>query len=102
MSRLSLRVPPFSREREQKPHFSQPGTFEFEYVCRWKALHEIDKQQRQLVDKNIREAKEKLEAELESAKNEHQLMLMTQGQPGFYFRPLSLPASTAFCSYILA
>lgn len=39
----------------------------------------MDKQQRQLVDKNIREAKEKLEAELESAKNEHQLMLMTQG-----------------------
>lgn len=70
----------FSREREQKPHFSQPGTFEFEYVSRWKALHEMDKQQRQLVDKNIREAKEKLEAELESAKNEHQLMLMTQGE----------------------
>lgn len=39
----------------------------------------MDKQQRQLVDKSIREAKEKLEAELESAKNEHQLMLMTQG-----------------------
>lgn len=49
-------------------------------MSRWKALHEVDKQQRQLVDKNIREAKEKLEAELESAKNEHQLMLMTQGE----------------------
>lgn len=44
----------------------------------------MDKQQRQLVEKNIREAKEKLEAELESAKNEHQLMLMTQGHPVFY------------------
>ncbi|XP_056883211.1 paraspeckle component 1 isoform X1 [Takifugu flavidus] len=76
--KLVPKIPKYYKEREQKPHFSQPGTFEFEYVSRWKALHELDKQQRQLVEKSIREAKEKLEAELESAKNEHQLMLMTQ------------------------
>lgn len=58
-------------------------------MSRWKALHELDKQQRQLVEKSIREAKEKLEAELESAKNEHQLMLMTQGDPGFLYFILS-------------
>lgn len=40
----------------------------------------MEKQQREQVDKNIREAKEKLEAELESAKHEHQLMLMRQGR----------------------
>lgn len=39
----------------------------------------MEKQQKEQVDKNIREAKEKLEAELESAKHEHQLMLMRQG-----------------------
>lgn len=56
----------------------------------------MDKQQRQLVDKNIGEAKEKLEAELESAKNEHQLMLMTQGvfillsHAKYLFQPLVL------------
>lgn len=68
------------REREQTPRFAQPGTFEFEYSSRWKALHEMEKQQREQVDKNIKEAKEKLEAELESAKHEHQLMLMRQGR----------------------
>lgn len=62
------------------PHFAQPGTFEFEYSSRWKALHEMEKQQREQVDKNIKEAKEKLEAELEAAKHEHQLMLMRQGR----------------------
>lgn len=67
------------REREQTPHFAQPGTFDFEYSSRWKALHEMEKQQREQVDKNIREAKEKLQAELEAAKHEHQLMLMRQG-----------------------
>lgn len=68
------------REREQLARFAQPGTFEFEYASRWKALDEMEKQQREQVDRNIREAKEKLEAELESAKHEHQLMLMRQGR----------------------
>ena len=67
------------REREQPPRFAQPGTFEFEYASRWKALDEMEKQQREQVDRNIREAKEKLEAEMEAARHEHQLMLMRQG-----------------------
>ncbi|XP_061546676.1 paraspeckle component 1 isoform X2 [Phycodurus eques] len=69
-------TPKYLKEREQTPHFAQPGTFEFEYSSRWKALGELEKQQREQVDRNIKEAKEKLEAELESAKHEHQLMLM--------------------------
>ncbi|XP_029942195.1 paraspeckle component 1 isoform X2 [Salarias fasciatus] len=74
--KLLQKTPRYYKEREQSPRFAQPGTFEFEYSSRWKALDEMDKQQREQVDKNIREAKEKLEAELESAKHEHQLMLM--------------------------
>uniref|UniRef100_A0A8C2Y589 Paraspeckle component 1 n=1 Tax=Coturnix japonica TaxID=93934 RepID=A0A8C2Y589_COTJA len=54
------------RKQEQPPRFAQPGSFEFEY------------QQREQVDRNIREAKEKLEAEMEAARHEHQLMLMRQ------------------------
>ncbi|XP_068612378.1 paraspeckle component 1-like isoform X2 [Brachionichthys hirsutus] len=76
--KLLSKVPRFHKEREQPPHFAQPGTFEFEYASRWKALHEMEKQQKGQVNKNIREAKEKLEAELEAAKHEHQLMLMRQ------------------------
>ncbi|XP_042369252.1 paraspeckle component 1 isoform X2 [Plectropomus leopardus] len=76
--KLLQKTPKYYKEREQTPRFAQPGTFEFEYSSRWKALHEMEKQQREQVDKNIREAKEKLEAELESAKHEHQLMLMRQ------------------------
>ncbi|XP_034720939.1 paraspeckle component 1 isoform X1 [Etheostoma cragini] len=76
--KLLQKTPKYYKEREQMPHFAQPGTFEFEYSSRWKALHEMEKQQKEQVDKNIKEAKEKLEAELESAKHEHQLMLMRQ------------------------
>lgn len=42
----------------------------------------MEKQQREQVDRNIREAKEKLEAEMEAARHEHQLMLMRQGKVG--------------------
>ncbi|XP_031414073.1 paraspeckle component 1 isoform X2 [Clupea harengus] len=68
----------YHKEREQPPRFAQPGTFEFEYSSRWKALDEMEKQQRDQVDRNIREAREKLEAEMEAAKHEHQLMMMRQ------------------------
>lgn len=76
------------REREQPPRFAQPGTFEFEYASRWKALDEMEKQQREQVDRNIREAKEKLEAEMEAARHEHQLMLMRQGISAWSIKPL--------------
>ncbi|XP_035265052.1 paraspeckle component 1-like [Anguilla rostrata] len=68
----------YHKEREKPPRFAQPGTFEFEYSSRWKALEEMEKQQREQVERNISEAKEKLEAEMEAARHEHQLMMMRQ------------------------
>lgn len=46
---------------------------------RWKALIEMEKQQQDQVDRNIKEAREKLEMEMEAARHEHQVMLMRQG-----------------------
>lgn len=46
---------------------------------RWKALIEMEKQQQEQVDRNIKEAREKLEMEMEAARHEHQVMLMRQG-----------------------
>ncbi|KAG5852954.1 non-POU domain-containing octamer-binding protein-like [Anguilla anguilla] len=68
----------FHKEREQPPRFAQPGSFEYEYAMRWKALMDMEKQQYDQVDRNIKEAREKLEAELEAAQHEHQVMLMRQ------------------------
>lgn len=47
---------------------------------RWKALIEMEKQQQDQVDRNIKEAREKLEMEMEAARHEHQVMLMRQGE----------------------
>lgn len=68
------------REREEPPRFARPGTFEFEYAKRWKSLDEMEKQQRQQVEKNMREAREKLESEMEDAYHEHQANLLRQGK----------------------
>ncbi|KAM6945534.1 paraspeckle component 1 [Aplochiton taeniatus] len=76
--KLLQKTAQYHKDREQPPRFAQPGTFEFEYSSRWKALDEMEKQQRDQVDRNIREAKDKLEAEMEAAKHEHQLMMMRQ------------------------
>ncbi|KAL4649218.1 non-POU domain-containing octamer-binding protein-like [Arapaima gigas] len=68
----------FHKEREQPPRFAQPGTFEYEYAMRWKALLDMEKQQQEQVDRNMREAREKLESEMVAAQHEHQVMLMRQ------------------------
>uniref|UniRef100_A0A672QE46 Non-POU domain-containing octamer-binding protein-like n=1 Tax=Sinocyclocheilus grahami TaxID=75366 RepID=A0A672QE46_SINGR len=62
----------------QPPRFAQPGSFEYEYAMRWKALMEMEKQQFEQVDRNIKEAQEKLETEMEAGRHEHQVMLMRQ------------------------
>ncbi|XP_026989642.2 splicing factor, proline- and glutamine-rich isoform X2 [Tachysurus fulvidraco] len=76
--KLAQKNPNYQKEREQPPRFARPGTFEFEYSQRWKSLDEMEKQQRQQVEKNIREAREKLEAEMEDAYHEHQANLLRQ------------------------
>ncbi|OCT94771.1 splicing factor, proline- and glutamine-rich [Xenopus laevis] len=68
----------YQKEREVPPRFAQHGSFEFEYSQRWKSLDEMEKQQRAQVEKNMKEAKEKLESEMEDAYHEHQANLLRQ------------------------
>ncbi|XP_048848466.1 splicing factor, proline- and glutamine-rich isoform X2 [Brienomyrus brachyistius] len=76
--KLAQKNPLYQKEREQPPRFAHPGSFEFEYSQRWKSLDEMEKQQRQQVEKNIREAREKLESEMEDAYHEHQANMLRQ------------------------
>ncbi|XP_067468354.1 splicing factor, proline- and glutamine-rich isoform X1 [Thunnus thynnus] len=76
--KLAQKNPRYQAEREEPPRFARPGTFEFEYSKRWKSLDEMEKQQRDQVEKNMREAREKLESEMEDAYHEHQANLLRQ------------------------
>lgn len=73
---------------------------------RWKALIEMEKQQQDQVDRNIKEAREKLEMEMEAARHEHQVMLMRQGGcrnllvlTGCRFRQPCLDTRQSSCSF---
>ncbi|MGH0182447.1 UNVERIFIED_CONTAM: hypothetical protein FKN15_009454 [Acipenser sinensis] len=76
--KLAQKNPMYQKEREQPPRFAHPGSFEYEYSQRWKSLDEMEKQQREQVEKNIREAREKLEGEMEDAYHEHQANMLRQ------------------------
>ncbi|KAM7324953.1 hypothetical protein ACRRTK_015206 [Alexandromys fortis] len=76
--KLVIKIQQFHKERDQPPRFAQPGSFEYEHAMRWKALIEMEKQQQDQVDRNTKEAREKLEMEMEAARREHQVMLMRQ------------------------
>nr|XP_018667754.1 uncharacterized protein LOC100184998 isoform X1 [Ciona intestinalis] len=68
----------YFQEREAPPRFAKPNSFEEEFARRWKALYDLERQQREHLEKNIQEAKEKLETEMENAIHDHQTMLMKQ------------------------
>ncbi|XP_051839052.1 splicing factor, proline- and glutamine-rich-like [Antechinus flavipes] len=76
--KLAQKNPMYQKEREKPPRFAQHGTFEFEYSQRWKSLDEMEKQQREQIEKNMKAAKDKLESEMEDAYHEHQANLLRQ------------------------
>ena len=53
----------------------------------------MEKQQREQVEKNMKDAKDKLESEMEDAYHEHQANLLRQGRITFWILPV---ASFAF------
>ena len=56
-----------------------PNTFEAEWAQRWRALEEMEASQKEALDKQFKEARDKLEAEMDQAIQEHESMLMRQG-----------------------
>jgi len=50
----------YFRDREAVPRFAPEGTFEAEFSQRWKQLFELEKQQRDQLESQIKEARERL------------------------------------------
>ncbi|XP_058966959.1 paraspeckle component 1 isoform X3 [Pocillopora verrucosa] len=72
------RNPAFQKEREAQPHFVSPNTFESEWAQRWRALEEMEGSQREALDKQFKEARDKLQGEMDQAIQEHEAVLMRQ------------------------
>lgn len=63
-----------------EPHFARPGSFEYDIASQWKALGEAEKAQRELLEKQIRDARQQLRTELEQAVLDHQAEAMRLGR----------------------
>lgn len=71
----------FFKEREVGPRFANQGSFEFEYGTRWKQLHELYKQKEESLKREMKMEEEKLEAQMEYAKYEHETELLRERKP---------------------
>ena len=67
------------REREQEPRFAAPGTFEFEFGNRWKELFQMEKVRHEQLDQELRDARERLDGDMDLAYQDYQAELMRQG-----------------------
>ncbi|CAK1540441.1 unnamed protein product [Leptosia nina] len=70
--------PEFLKAREVGPRFSESGSFEHEYGTRWKQLHELHRQKEEALKKELAAEEEKLEAQMEFAKYEHETELLRE------------------------
>ncbi|XP_023935383.2 hrp65 protein [Bicyclus anynana] len=75
---LPKKHPEYMRAREMGPRFSEPGSFEHEYGTRWKQLHELHRQKEDALKKELAAEEEKLEAQMEYAKYEHETELLRE------------------------
>lgn len=75
---LPRKNPEFFKARDIGPRFAQVGSFEHEYGTRWKQLHELYKQKEEALKREMAMEEEKLEAQMEFARYEHETELLRE------------------------
>ncbi|XP_017463535.1 PREDICTED: protein no-on-transient A-like, partial [Rhagoletis zephyria] len=75
---LNKKSPEFNHERSVGPRFAEIGSFEHEYGTRWKQLHELFKTKQEALKRELKMEEEKLEAQMEYARYEHETELLRQ------------------------
>lgn len=66
----------FMSARSCGPRFAEPGSFEHEYGTRWKQLHDLYKQKHDALKNEMKMEEEKLEAQMEYARYEHETEML--------------------------
>lgn len=75
---LPRKNPEFFKARDIGPRFAQLGSFEHEYGTRWKQLHELYRQKEEALKREMAMEEEKLEAQMEFARYEHETELLRE------------------------
>jgi len=66
----------FMNARSCGPRFAELGSFEHEYGTRWKQLHDLYKQKHEALKNEMQMEEEKLEAQMEYARYEHETEML--------------------------
>ncbi|RZF36301.1 hypothetical protein LSTR_LSTR006806 [Laodelphax striatellus] len=75
---LTKKTPDYYKAREIGPRFAAINGFEFEYGTRWKQLHELYKQKEEALNREMKMEEEKLEAQMEYARYEHETEVLRE------------------------
>ena len=67
------------RDREVEPRFAKIGSVEEQYARRWKALYDLEKEQRDQLERNIQNERTQLESEMENFERDHRSMMLKEG-----------------------
>merc|ERR1712223_1070939 len=68
----------YNFERETVPRFANPGTFEYEYGTKWKALYELKKQKEEALKTEMKLEEAKLIAQMEFSRFEHETDMLRE------------------------
>lgn len=73
---INRKTEQYSKSRQIGPRFAEPNSFEHEYGTRWKNLHELYKQKYDALKREMLADEEKLEAQMEYARYEHETEML--------------------------
>lgn len=68
----------YNLERETSPRFASPGTFEYEYGSKWKALFTLKKQKEEALKVEMKLEEAKLIAQMEYSRFEHETDMLRE------------------------
>lgn len=75
---INKKMNDFVQARQRGPRFAEPGSFEHEYGTRWKQLYEMFKQKQDGLKRELAIEEEKLEAQMEFARYEHETEMLRE------------------------
>lgn len=76
--RMIPRTSQLLKERELGPRFPPQNTFEFVYGMKWKELYEMERQRRNQLEEELREARRRLESDMELAYQDYQAQMLRE------------------------
>ncbi|KJH41559.1 hypothetical protein DICVIV_12466 [Dictyocaulus viviparus] len=76
--RMIPRTSQLIKERELGPRFPAQNSFEFVYGMKWKELYEMEKQRRTQLEDELRDARRRLEADMELAYQDYQAQMLRE------------------------